>query len=72
MVFIRGEEMTKYCMDLIMEQWVEPNVDTSKWEFFDLSCVGRDNTDDQVSARPHQPYEARHSADVAWSLFKKM
>jgi len=31
-----------------MESWVKPHVDTSKWEFFDLSCVGRDNTDDQV------------------------
>lgn len=40
-VYISGEEMTKYCMDLIREQWVNPYVDTSKWEYFDLSCHGR-------------------------------
>ena len=48
MVFIKGEEMTSYCMDLIMEKWVEPHMDTSKWEFFDLSCRSRDDTEDKV------------------------
>eukprot|EP00729_Bicosta_minor_P020103 gene20103-19252_t len=47
MVFIKGEEMTRYCMELIMDKWINPRVDTSKWEYFDLSCVGRDNSDDQ-------------------------
>ena len=27
--------------------FTSPRVDTSKWEYFDLSCVGRDNSDDQ-------------------------
>ena len=48
MVFIKGEEMTSYCMDLVMEKWVHPHVDTSAWEFFDLSCRSRDDTEDQV------------------------
>ena len=33
MVYIRGEEMTRYCLDLILEQWIEPHVDTAAWEF---------------------------------------
>jgi isocitrate dehydrogenase len=48
MVYIRGEEMTTYCMELIMEKWVEPHIDTSKWEFYDLSCKSRDDTEDKV------------------------
>lgn len=30
--------MTTYCMELIMAKWVEPYVDTSNWEFYNLSC----------------------------------
>jgi isocitrate dehydrogenase len=48
MVYIRGEEMTTYCMELIMAKWIEPHIDTSKWEYYDLSCVSRDNTEDKV------------------------
>lgn len=48
LVYISGEEMTKYTMDLIMDQWITPFIDTSKWEFFDLSCKSRDATNDQV------------------------
>jgi len=48
MTYISGEEMTHYTMNLIMDKWINPHVDTSKWEFYDLSCVGRDKTDDQV------------------------
>lgn len=38
MVFIKGEEMTAYCMELVMEKWIRPHVDVSEWEYFDLSC----------------------------------
>ena len=31
-----------------MKKWIEPHVDTSTWEYYDLSCVSRDNTEDQV------------------------
>lgn len=48
MVFITGEEMTRYAGELMFTQWVQPFVDTSAWEFFDLSCQSRDQTDDNV------------------------
>ena len=31
-----------------VKHWIEPNVDISKWEYFDLSCAKRDSTNDQV------------------------
>ncbi len=30
MTYIAGEEMTRYCMELILAEWVNPYVDTSK------------------------------------------
>ncbi len=48
MVYVKGEEMTRYTMDLILEQWIKPFVDISAWEFFDLSAKNRDNSQDQV------------------------
>ncbi len=48
MVYISGEEMTRYCCELILEKWIKPHVDTSAWQYFDLSCISRDKTDDQV------------------------
>ena len=48
MVYIAGEEMSRYTMELIMDKWVKPSVDISKWEFYDLSCKERDATNDQV------------------------
>ena len=48
MVYIGGEEMTHYVSSLILDKWIRPYVDTSAWEFFDLSCKHRDETDDKV------------------------
>jgi len=48
MVYISGEEMTKHCMDLVLGKWINPFVDTSEWQYFDLSCINRDQTDDKV------------------------
>jgi isocitrate dehydrogenase len=48
LVYIKGEEMTRYAGRLYLEEWITPYVDTTKWEFFDLSCRSRDDTDDQV------------------------
>jgi len=48
MVYISGEEMTRYAGELYLNEWVRPYVDISKWEFFDLSCVNRDRTEDAV------------------------
>jgi hypothetical protein len=35
---------------LYLQKWIRPFVDTSQWEFYDLSCRSRDDTDDQVLA----------------------
>jgi isocitrate dehydrogenase len=48
MVYISGEEMTRVVMQLILDKWINPNFDTSSWQFFDLSCAARDASDDKV------------------------
>jgi len=48
MVYIKGEEMTHYAMNLIIDKWVSPYFDTSEWDEYDLSCKARDESDDQV------------------------
>ncbi|KAJ8598230.1 hypothetical protein CTAYLR_005471 [Chrysophaeum taylorii] len=48
LVYISGEEMTRYAASLMMKHWIEPHVDTSAWEFFDLSCKARDVSNDKV------------------------
>lgn len=48
MVYIAGEEMTRYACDLIVEKWFKPYFDISAWRYFDLSCKSRDETEDQV------------------------
>ena len=48
LVYIAGEEMTRYAGELYLQKWIRPFVDTSKWQFFDLSCKSRDDTNDQV------------------------
>lgn len=40
--------MSWYTMKIIREKWVEPFIDTNKWENYDLSCKSRDVTDDRV------------------------
>lgn len=34
--------------ELYLEKWIRPYVDTSQWEYYDLSCKARDSTKDQV------------------------
>ena len=48
MVYIKGEEMTRYASQLMLDKWVAPHLDTSQWRYFDLSCVNRDDTLDKV------------------------
>ncbi len=50
MVYIQGEEMTRYVMELILDQWINPYFDTSAWEYYDLSVKSRDATNDKVLA----------------------
>ena len=47
-VYIQGEEMTRYAMQLFLDKCIYPHVDTSNWKYFDLSCKNRDNTKDLV------------------------
>merc|ERR1719188_2145919 len=48
MTYIAGEEMSWYTMTLICDKWVKPFIDTAKWEYYDLSCKSRDDTQDKV------------------------
>lgn len=48
MVFISGEEMTHYAMNLIVNKWIDPYFETQNWERYDLSCKSRDESDDKV------------------------
>ena len=65
MVYVKGEEMTRYAMQLIMESWIEPNLDISDWQFFDLSCVSRDDTKDKVL------YDLIEAGKEVRSIFKE-
>ena len=31
-----------------LDQWIKPHIDISTWEYYDLSCKARDDTNDQV------------------------
>jgi isocitrate dehydrogenase len=35
-------------MRLVLDKWIHPYLDTSRWEHFDLGCKSRDNTNDKV------------------------
>ena len=47
-MYISGEEMTRYAMELVMDGWIKPFVNTDRWEFYDLSCKARDDSEDKV------------------------
>jgi isocitrate dehydrogenase len=48
LVYVSGEEMTRYACQLMLESWINPFFDTSRWEYYDLSCAARDKSDDRV------------------------
>jgi isocitrate dehydrogenase len=48
LVYISGEEMTRYAGQLYLDNWIKPYLDISNWDFYDLSCKSRDNTNDKV------------------------
>lgn len=58
MVYISGEEMTNYTMKLILDQWIRPHLDISDWQFYDLSCISRDATNDKVGS--DESFEAQN------------
>ena len=47
-VYIQGEEMTRHVMKTFIDKCIQPHVDTSSWDFFDMSCKNRDKTKDKV------------------------
>ena len=47
-VYLKGEEMTRYTMDLFLQKCILPHINIDKWHFNDLSCKNRDNTKDKV------------------------
>lgn len=65
MVYIKGEEMSAYTMSLILDKWVKPFVDTSKWEFYDLSCKARDDSEDK------QLHDAVEAGKRLGAIFKE-
>ena len=40
--------MTRYVGKLMISEWIEPYLDTSDWEYYDLSCKVRDKTNDKT------------------------
>merc|ERR1740138_1486723 len=52
-------------MQLIMDKWVKPFVDTSKWDYYDLSCKSRDETNDKVL------HDAVASGQKTGAIFKE-
>ena len=47
-VYIQGEEMTRYIMKTFLDNCIKPHINISSWHFYDLSCKNRDNTKDKV------------------------
>jgi len=65
MTYIAGEEMSWYTMKLVTEKWVQPFIDTSSWEYYDLSCKSRDDTLDKVL------HDAVESGSRLGAIFKE-
>jgi|GEM_PF-1653408 len=65
MVYITGEEMTREVMKMVLAQWVEPFLETGKWQYFDLSCKARDDSDDKVLA------DAINAGTAVGAIFKE-
>lgn len=62
---LEGEEMTHYTMNLILDAWIRPHIDIEKWQFYDLSCKARDDTNDKVL------HDAVAAGKVLCSIFKE-
>jgi len=45
---IKGEEYSRYATDLYLKNWINPFLDTSTWEEFDLSCENRQVNNDKL------------------------
>ena len=47
-IYIKGEEMSRYTMNLFIEKCIKPHINIDKWKYYDLSCKNRDKTNDKV------------------------
>lgn len=57
--------MTHYTMNLILDAWIRPHIDIEKWQFYDLSCKARDDTNDKVL------HDAVAAGKTLCSIFKE-
>lgn len=57
--------MTHYTMNLILDAWIRPHIDIEKWQFYDLSCKARDDTNDKVL------HDAVAAGKALCSIFKE-
>ena len=48
LTYIAGEEMSRWAGELYLNEWIRPYINIDKWEFYDLSCKSRDQSNDQV------------------------
>lgn len=64
-VYIQGEEMTRYAMQRFLDSCIYPHIDTSSWSIYDMSCKNRDNTNDTVL------HEAIEKGKTLCSIFKE-
>lgn len=48
LVYIAGEEMSRHCGELFLNELIRPYCNINHWEFYDLSCKSRDDSNDKV------------------------
>ena len=64
-VYLKGEEMTSYAMDLFLTKCIMPNININNWHMYDLSCLNRDKTDDKIL------HDAIQKGEEVLSIFKE-
>ncbi|MCB2081880.1 MAG: hypothetical protein H6908_00975 [Hyphomicrobiales bacterium] len=64
LVWLKGDEMTRYIMEMVHAKWITPFVDTSRWQYYDLGIKNRDATNDEVL------YEAVKAGKEVCAIFK--
>ena len=45
-VYLKGEEMTRYTMDLFLQKCILPHINIDKWHFYDLDYLLDNDTQD--------------------------
>ena len=52
-------------MNLILDAWIRPHINIENWQFYDLSCKARDDTNDKVL------HDAVSAGKAVCSIFKE-